>query len=124
MRTTNNYNSFTISFFKLFTERFSDIAEIHIVTFRDKKHKFFTIKELEEYGIKYDFLEFTDNKKDYIVEKGITIYFDDMDEFIIDLPKEVTVFKIREEGNFDYDEKKWFYDNKTGRKLSMFGDVE
>jgi hypothetical protein len=30
------------------------------------------------------------------MDKGITIYFDDTDEYFLDLPESVTVFKIRE----------------------------
>ncbi len=102
------------SFFREFIEQMSPIAEIHIITFRPKKYKFETIQQLSAFGIKYDCITFTDDKRDYIIRNGINVYFDDMDEFIIDLPPSVTVFKIREKGNFDFEEKKWIYNPKTG----------
>jgi len=101
-------------FFRQLTEQMSEIADIHIITFRPKKYTFETIKQLSELGIKYDHLVFTDDKKDYIIRNCINIFFEDMDEFIVDLPNSVIVFKIREEGNFDWDEKKWIYTPKTG----------
>jgi len=111
-------------FFKDLTEKFKDIAEIHIITFRSKKYQFETIRQLQEFGIIYDYLVFVENKKEYIVEKGITIYFDDMDEFINDLPESVTVFKIREQGNFDYEQQKWLYNNKTGRNIRLNYEIK
>jgi len=101
-------------FFRQLTEQMSEIADIHIITFRPKKYKFETIQQLSELGIKYDHLVFTDNKADYIMQNYITIFFEDMDEFIVDLPSSVTVFKIREKGNFDFEEKKWIYTPRTG----------
>jgi hypothetical protein len=38
-----------------------------------------------------------------------------MDECLINMPEDVTVFKIRNGGNFD--NGKWLYSNITGRQL-------
>lgn len=63
-----------------------------------------------------------ENKADIIAEKGIKIYFDDMDEVIVHIPEDVTVFKVRNDGNFGFksgmeDYKKWVYSNFTGHNL-------
>ena len=57
----------------------------------------------------------TSNKADYILKNGITVFFDDTDEYFLNLPESVTVFKIREPWNFDFGNHKWLYNNKTGK---------
>jgi uncharacterized HAD superfamily protein len=105
-------------FFAEFSQRFQDIAEIHVVTARrpdrDKDESPNTAEELAAWGIHYDHLVFTCEKAVYCIEKKINIVFEDTDEFYQNLPKEVLVFKIREEWNFDWQSKRWVYDDKTG----------
>jgi hypothetical protein len=55
------------------------------------------------------------DKSSIIKEYGIKYYIDDMDECLINMPEDVTVFKIRNGGNFD--NGKWLYSNITGRQL-------
>lgn len=74
-------------------------------------------RELKGLGIYYDYLKITEDKGRYILEQGIGVYFDDMDEYTVGLPKEVTVFKVREDWNFDWDEGKWLYSGRTGRRV-------
>ena len=120
---TINENDNTKSFFKIMTQHMwkSGEVEIHIITNREqtKDSRRDTIHELEQYGIHYDFLEITPNKHDYILEQGISVYYDDLDETFQNLPESVTVFKIREGGNFDFGEGggRWVYGNKTGRNI-------
>jgi len=116
---TINVNAQTILFFKLITQALSgnkNEVEIHIITNRDPREhsRLETIAELEEYNIDYDKLAITANKHDYIMDNGINVFIDDTDEYYIDLPESVIVFKIREPGNFDFVHKKWVYGNKTG----------
>jgi hypothetical protein len=118
---TINENDITKSFFFLMTQHMwkSGEVEIHIITNREqtRNSRRETLHELEHYGIHYDFLEITPNKHDYILKHGINVYFDDTDEYFQSLPESVTVFKIREGGNFDFDDGKWVYGNKTGRNI-------
>jgi len=51
------------------------------------------------------------------VEQGKRVYFDDMDEYFLELPEEVVVFKIRETWISNWEERKWVYDERTGRGM-------
>ena len=105
----------SIAFFSLITSLLKGNAEVHIITNRNPMHRKETIEDLRVLGITYDYLELTANKSKYILDKGIGIYFDDTDEYFLDLPESVVVFKIREDGNFDFSDKKWFYGKDTGK---------
>ncbi len=103
-------------FFRLMTNAMKDTAEIHIITNRDKspESQQQTAYELESLGIHYTHLEITGEKAKYIMDKGISVYFDDTDEYYQNLPESVFVLKVREPGSFDFDEHKWVYSKKTG----------
>ncbi len=45
------------------------------------------------------------------------MYIDDQDECLMDIPPEVTVFKIRNDGNFE--ESKWLYSSRTGSNIEL-----
>jgi len=106
-------------FFALITNALKNKAEIHIITNRDTdlESRENTIKELSQMNIYYDTLTITDEKETYILAQGITIYYDDTDEYYQNLPSSVTVFKIREPGNFNFSNGKWIYGDKTGEKI-------
>ena len=103
-------------FFSTLTTTMSGVAIFYIITNREqtKKSRKETEQELEELDINYDELVITADKAKYVIDNEITIYFDDTDEYFANMPSSVTVFKIREPGNFDFEEKKWFYGDKTG----------
>ena len=106
-------------FFHLLTNSMKDVAEIHIITNREQilEAEKNTKEQLKELGIHYDYLRITGEKSKYILENDISIYFDDTDEYFLDLPETVTVFKIRESWNFDFEEHKWVYSDRTGRNM-------
>lgn len=56
-------------------------------------------------------------KADVIAERGISVYFDDQDEMLLHIPEGVTVFKIRNGGNYDFESKKWLFSKMTGRMI-------
>ena len=109
--------TYSPSFFKAMTNAMQDAAEIHIITNREqtKESELNTRKDIENLGICYHHLVVTSNKADYILKNDITIYFDDTDEYLLELPESVTVFKVREPWNFDFENHKWLYNNKTGK---------
>ena len=111
-------------FFKALTNAMRSIAEIHIITNREqtKESEAGTRKDLEDLGIYYHHLVVTADKADYIIKHGINIYFDDTDEYFLNLPESVTVFKIREPLNFDFEDHRWLYTKTTGKlqKPSQF----
>ena len=108
--------TYSSDFFVLLTHALYGKAEIHIITNHEQtpESEQTTIQQLEELNIKYHHLKLTGDKADYILEKGITIYFDDTDEYFLELPESVTVFKIREPWNFDFEQHKWLYKSTTG----------
>ena len=107
------------TFFSMMTNAMKDMVEIHIITNREQtpESEVGIRKELDELGILYHRLVVTDNKAEYILEKGITVYFDDTDEYFLNLPESVTVFKIREPWNFDFENHVWLYTNETGKYI-------
>ena len=106
-------------FFSAMTNAMQDMVEIHIITNREQTPENEAVigKELDELGIRYHHLAVTGNKAEYILKEGITVLFDDTDEYFISLPESVTVFKIREPWNFDFENHKWCYNDKTGQHI-------
>ena len=104
-------------FFKTLTDAMQSVAEIHIITNREQtpENEAVIRKELDELGIFYHHLVVTGKKAEYILEKGITVLFDDTDEYFLSLPESVKVFKMREPWNFDFENHKWLYNDKTGK---------
>ena len=109
----------SIVFFSLLTNALKGQAKIYIITNRDTdiKHRKEIKDELFQLNIYYDELAVTAQKAEFILFQNINIYFDDVDEYFLELPESVTVLKIREPGNFDFINHKWIYGEKTGRKI-------
>ena len=57
----------------------------------------------------------TDAKAEVIAERGISFYFDDQPEMLKNIPANVGVMLFRNEGNFDFADRKWMLSNKTGK---------
>lgn len=92
-------------------------GNVVIITYRDDYNK--AVKDLNGYFIKYDKLILSKNmdKSEIIATENINVYFDDQDEMTMEIPKSTTVLKIRNGGNFDFDDKKWLYSNNTGKRI-------
>jgi len=93
-------------------------GKVYIITYRDDLPG---IKnDLAKYNIKYTDIISVDSfpqKAKEIDRLGISVFFDDMDEVLKHIKSNVTVLKIRNEGNFDYDDKRWVYSEDTGRQI-------
>ena len=95
-------------FFKLFTKAVADAGcKIYIITDRTAGTEPEVRGELERYGITYHIIKITAEKAKYILKEGIGVLYDDVDEYFLELPEEVAVFKIRQKYNFDFVRKKW-----------------
>jgi len=95
-------------FFKLFTKAMSQAdCQIYILTDRPAGTEEQVADQLRGYDITYETIKITSQKSQYILEEGISVLFDDMDHYFMDLPAEVAVFKIRQKYNFDFAEQKW-----------------
>jgi len=95
-------------FFKLFTKAMSQAGcRIYIVTDRPPGTEEMVAEQLQSYDITYDVVKITSQKSQYILKEAITVLYDDTDQYFLDLPAEVAVFKIRQKYNYDFAEKRW-----------------
>lgn len=93
-------------------------GKVYILTFRSDRRK--TEADLERFGIRYDELHLVssfDGKAALLVEKGITVYFDDQPEMLKNVPPSVNVMLVRNEGNFDFGDQLWMFSKHTGRMV-------
>ena len=75
-------------------------------------------KVLEKYNIRYDELILVNSfeeKAKVIEENGISFFFDDQPEILKHIPADCKVMLVRNEGNFDFEDKKWTLSNQTGK---------
>lgn len=92
------------------------LGEVVVVTFRDDRAK--AEADLKRYGIRYTDLVLVDSfdkKAEVIAERGIAFYIDDQPEMLKNVPPSVGVLLFRNEGNFDFDDRKWMVSNRTGK---------
>ena len=108
----------SIEFFIIMTHLLIAENYIFIITNRKPGTEKEIIQELKDIGIDYNEIVITDKKAEYIKENNITIFFENTDEYFLELGEETTVFKIRESGNFSFAEKKWI----TSRQNSILID--
>ncbi len=95
-------------FFKLFCKAMRKMGcRIYVVTDRPAGTEDLVAEQLQRYGVTYDRIKITGRKSRYVLDEGIEVLFDDVDDYFKDLPAEVAVFKVRQKYNFDFDEKKW-----------------
>lgn len=104
-------------FFRILTSSWP--GKIYIITYRDNLESI--EDDLARFHIKYNeiiMVNSFEQKSREIDRLGISVFFDDMDEVLQHIAPNVTVMKIRNEGNFDYEEKRWLYSPHTGRDIS------
>ena len=92
-------------------------GKVIVITYREDAEK--AKAYLDDNYIKYDKLILAKDmdKSEIIKNEGVDLYIDDQDEMIQNIPEDVTVLKMRNGGNFDYDDKKWLYSKKTGKEI-------
>ena len=93
---------------------------VAVLTFRDADSRLRTETALAGWGITFDELHFArslDDKGRLCRELAIDIYFDDQDECIVGVDERTKVFKIRNGGNFDFDDRRWLRTGKLTRLL-------
>ena len=112
---TANKNS--IEFFSILTHLLDPEHRIYILTNRPENTEQDIAEELDCFGIEYCEIVITDKKADYIRNNDITIFFENEDEYFLELGEETTVFKIRESGNFSFAGKKWIGNKKTTKMI-------
>lgn len=108
----------SVEFFRILTNLLIAEHRIYILTNREPGTEQAIADELDCFGIEYSEIVITGKKAEYIVKNNITVYFENEDEYFIELPKSVLVFKIREDGNYDFAEKKWIGSKKTTKWIN------
>ena len=103
----------SIEFFEILTHLLAPLHQIYILTDREPNTEQLVAIELDYLGIDYSEIVITAQKAQYIKDNKITIYFENEDEYFLELGEEVTVFKIRNDRNFSFSAKKWIGSEKT-----------
>ena len=91
-------------------------GDVIVVTYRSDREK--AIADLEKHGIKFTdvvLVNSFDAKAEVIAERGISFYIDDQPEMLKNIPPDVAVMLFRNEGNFDFEDKKWMFSDQTGK---------
>jgi len=112
---TANKNS--IEFFSILTNLLIPENTIVILTNRTPNSHQEVAEELDYLQIEYSEIVITDKKAEYIKDNNITIFFENEDEYFLELGEEVVVFKIRENMNFDYKSHRWIGSKKTTKMI-------
>ena len=97
----------SIEVFSLLSKLFIKSHEIIILTNREPGSEKEIADELKKLNICYSQIIITAEKADYILKNNIQVFFEDTDNYFLNLPENVLVFKVREAGNFDFMKKKW-----------------
>jgi len=108
----------TISDAPEFFRKLSSIwpGEVHVITFRRDRDK--AIADLASFGIRYHevHLVSTFAEKAVVIKRlEIGVYFDDQPEMIQDICPLTTVFLQRNEGNFDFEDRRFMLSERTGK---------
>jgi len=91
-------------------------GKVFVVTYRTDREK--TVADLRRFKIRYDELILVgsfDAKAEAIVENNILFYFDDQPEMVKHVHPTVTVFLVRNDGNFCFDDRLWLLSEATAR---------
>lgn len=91
---------------------------VYVITYRNDQAK--AEADVAQFGIQCDeviLVSSFQEKAEVIAEKGISVYVDDQDEILQHIPENVTVLKIRNGGNYSYEESKWLFSEETGRLI-------
>ena len=93
-------------------------GDVIVITFRSDRAK--AVADLEKHGIRFTdvvLVKSFDAKADVIAERGISFYIDDQPEMLKNIPANVGVMLFRNEGNFDFDDRKWMFSDQTGKRI-------
>ena len=93
-------------------------GDVIVITFRSDRAK--AVADLEKHGIRFTdvvLVKSFDAKADVIAERGINFYIDDQPEMLKNIPANVGVMLFRNEGNFDFDDRKWMFSDQTGKRI-------
>ena len=112
---TINSTDTSISFFQIMTHLLHPDPDVNItiLTGREPGTETEIAEELAQMNILYDQIVITDNKQKYIKDNNISVVFENEDESIKSLGKEILVLKVKEPGNFNYETGRWYASKDT-----------
>lgn len=93
-------------------------GDVIVVTFRRDRDK--AVADLQKHGIRFTdvvLVSSFDQKAEVIAERGISFYIDDQPEMLKNIPANVGVMLFRNEGNFDFEDRRWMLSEKTGKLI-------
>ena len=79
-----------------------------------------TEEQLQDWGISYDEIVFAKSLEDkgrLCREHNVAIFFEDQDECIVPVDERTVVCKVRNGGNFDFDERVWISTDSLTRLI-------
>lgn len=91
-------------------------GDVIVITFRSDRDK--AVADLEKHGIRFTDVVLVSSfeaKAEVIAERGISFYIDDQPEMLKNVSANVGVMLFRNEGNFDFGDRKWMLSEKTGK---------
>lgn len=103
-------------FFKMLSNVWPGL--VYIITCRNDQEK--AEKDTAKHGVYFDrvvMVSRLEDKAEVIRRLGVNVYIDDIDECLADIDPAVAVMKFRNPGNFNFDNKKWIYSERTGEKI-------
>lgn len=93
-------------------------GRVVVVTFRHDKAK--AVKDLEVRNIRYDEVILVNRFEDkavVIAREKIDIFIDDQPEILKHIGQEVSVLLFRNEGNYDFEDRRWMLSDQTGKLM-------
>jgi predicted HAD superfamily Cof-like phosphohydrolase len=91
-------------------------GRVVVITFRHDREK--AIRDLAERKIRYDQLYLVsrfEQKAQVIQNERVDLFVDDQPEILKHIGQEACVLLFRNEGNYDFDERRWLFSTETGR---------
>ena len=90
-------------------------GKVVVITYRDDRGKAEQVLKL--HNVRWDELILVNSfdEKAKVGAEAIMVYFDDQPEMLKDIPQGVAVMLVRNEGNYDFDAKKWMMSKNTGK---------
>ena len=91
-------------------------GDVLVITFRSDRER--AIADLEKHRIRYTdvvLVNSFDQKAEIIAERQISYYIDDQPEMLKNISAKTAVMLFRNEGNFDFEDRKWMFSDKTGK---------
>lgn len=101
-------------FFSILTHLW--VGDVIVITYRRDRDK--AISDLKKHNIHFTdviLAKTFDDKARIIAEKNVSFYIDDQPEMLKHVSQDVAVMLFRNEGNFDFGDRKWIFSDKTGK---------